>query len=169
MIRIILIAISLFFLLAPLSNAMMHEEKSMKEMMEELQGEKSSSDDMMAPGYGGHMMDSGSGGHMMAPGYGGHMGGKMGHDCGMDSGSGGHMMGSGGHMGGMMGPGMMFDTEEEYLKHLDDTADLRRAMHNKQFDVSEALRDPKTDKNTLIRLKKEMLELKVKMLDRMLK
>ncbi len=159
MIRIFLIAVSLVFIMAPLSGAMMHEEKTMNEMMNELKDGDAPEGHMAAPGYGGHMMNQGQGGHM---GSGGHMGGMSGYDCGMGYG-GGHMM------GGMMGQGMMFDSEEEYMKHLDDTADLRRQMHNKQFDLTEALRDPKTDKDTILKIKKEMMELKVKMLDTMIK
>jgi hypothetical protein len=106
------------------------------------------------PGYG--MMGQTPGSGMM--GYGGHMMGDM--------------MGSGGHMGcgkHMMGGILGYSTEEEQRKFLDDTLDLRRQMHNKRFEFSEALRKPDTDRKTLIRLKKEMLQIKLKMYDRVLK
>jgi hypothetical protein len=107
----------------------------------------------VAPGYG--MM--GYGGHMMGQGYGGHMLGGM--------------MGPGGHMmKGMMGLDMMgYGTEEEYRKHLDETVDLRRALHNKKFEISEALRNPETTRKTLLQLRKEMLEIKVKIYEKAIK
>jgi hypothetical protein len=107
----------------------------------------------VAPGYG--MM--GYGGHMMGQGYGGHMMGGM--------------MGPGGHMmEGMMGLDMMgYGTEEEYRKHLDETVDLRRALHNKKFEISEALRNPETTRKTLLQLRKEMLEIKVKIYEKAIK
>jgi hypothetical protein len=107
----------------------------------------------VAPGYG--MM--GYGGHMMGQGYGGHMMGGM--------------MGPGGHMmEGMMGLDMMgYGTEEEYRKHLDETVDLRRALHNKKFEISEALRNPETARKTLLQLRKEMLEIKVKIYEKAIK
>jgi hypothetical protein len=107
-----------------------------------------------APGYG--MM--GYGGHMMGQGYGGHMMGGM--------------MGPGGHMGcgeHMMGDMLGYGSEEEQQKFLDDTTDLRREMHNKKFDYSEALRNPDTKRTTLLKLRKEMLEIKVKMYERAIK
>lgn len=109
----------------------------------------------------------GPGGYgMMGQGHGGHMMGGM-------MGAGGHMAGAGceGHMmEGMMGPDMMgFGTEEEYRKHLDDTVDLRRAMHNKKFEMSEAMRNPETTHQTLLKLKKEMLEIKVKIYEKAIK
>jgi hypothetical protein len=114
---------------------------------------------MMGQGYGGHMMGGmmGPGGHMMGQGYGGHMMGGM--------------MGPGGHMmEGMMGLDMMgYGTEEEYRKHLDETVDLRRALHNKKFEISEALRNPETTRKTLLQLRKEMLEIKVKIYEKAIK
>jgi hypothetical protein len=167
MMRFILVVIVVFAFLVPMSHAQMRQgDETMHEMMEDLQEGETSEMPMMAPGYG--MMGKGYG-------YGGRMMGQgMMGDCGM-MGSG--MMGYGGHMGGMMGSGMMgrgmgmmqFETDEEYQKHLDDTADIRKEINNKQFDYREAMRDSEVSRDTLIRLKKEMLELKVKMYDRMLK
>jgi hypothetical protein len=118
---------------------------------------------------GGHMMGQGMMGetqqgqtqegdsHMMGPGM---------------MGQGGHMMGPGGHMGcgeHMMGGMFGYDTEEEQKKFLDDTTDLRREMHNKKFEYSEALRKPDTNRATLLKLQKEMLEIKVKMYEKAIK
>ena len=124
-----------------------------------------------APGYGGHMMGQG-----MGSGYGGHMGGgMMGLGYGrhmmdsrmMGSGYGGHKMGSCGHM---MGPDMMgYGTEEENRKFLDETVGLRREMHNKKFEISEALRNPDTSRKTLLKLKKEILEIQIKMYETAIK
>jgi hypothetical protein len=90
-------------------------------------------------GYGGHMgygyddhMGSGYGGHMMGPGYGDHMG------------YGGHIMGrTGGY-------------DQEFL---DETADVRKELHQKKFEYMEAVRDPKTDEKTVATLEKEITEL----------
>lgn len=133
--------------------AMMHEGGHMKG--ETQQGQAAS------PGYGmmgqgGHMQGYGSGGYgMMGQGYGGHM---MGGDM-MGSGCGGHMM------GGMLGYG----TAEEQQKFLNDTTELRREMHNKKFEYSEAMRNPDTKRATLFKLKKELLEIKVKMYEKAIK
>ena len=93
---------------------------------------------------GGHMMGESQLGQTASPGYGGHRG------CGE------HMM------GGMMGYG----SEEDQQKFLDDTTDLRREMHNKKFEYNEALRKPDTKPATLLKLQKEMLEIKVKMYEK---
>lgn len=109
-----------------------------------------------------HMM----GGGMMGQG---HMGGMMG----------GGMMGQG-HMGsGMMGEGMMGgygyrgnDPEaykkyqDEYNKYLDDTADLRRKLHNKRFEYSEAVRNPDTTRKSILKLEKEMIDLQWKIYEK---
>jgi hypothetical protein len=113
---------------------------------------------------GGHMMGQGTAGEIqqgqaVTPGY-----GMMGY--------GGHMMGPGGHMGcgeHMMGGKLGYGSEEEQQKFLDDTTDLRRAMHNKKFEYSEALRNPDTKRATLLKLKKEMLEIKIKMYEKAIK
>ncbi len=151
MMRSIFIMIVVLAFAVPMSHAQMKQgDKTMHEMMEDLQEGEASEMPMMAPGYGGGMM--GRGGQMMGQGM-------MG-DCGMIG------KGYGGHRKGME---MMFETDEEYQKHLNDTADIRKEINNKEFDYREALRDPNTSREALIRLKKEMLELKVKMYDRMLK
>lgn len=109
-------------------------------------------------------------GHMMGEGMMGNMGGY-----GMGPGMMGGMMGQG-HMGGygMMGPGMMggygygsmgYDPEaykkyqEEYQKYLDDTAGLRKKLHNKKFEYFEAMRNPETKRDDIIKLEKELRDL----------
>ena len=114
---------------------------------------------------GGHMMGESQLGQTASPGYGGHMMGGM-------MGQGGHMIDQGGHRGcgeHMMGGMMGYGSEEDQQKFLDDTTDLRREMHNKKFEISEALRSPDTDRAILLKLKKEMLEIKIKMYDRAIK
>ena len=128
---------------------------------------------------GGHMMGQGMMGETQKgqtqEGYPNMMG--MGCDEHM-MGSGRHMMGGmmgqrggpGGHMGcGMMGDMLGYGSEEEQQKFLDDTTDLRREMHNKKFEISEALRNPDTKRATLLKLQKEMLEIKVKMYEKAIK
>jgi hypothetical protein len=118
-------------------------------------------------GYGGHgMMGGGMMGYGMGPCMmgGGMMGqGMMGHHQMMHG-----TMGQG-MMGGMMGPGMMqgYDAEE-YQKYLDDTRELRRKMHGKKFEYSEALRNTETKPETMKRLQKEMWEIQKKIYDRAL-
>lgn len=87
-------------------------------------------------GWGsGHMTGSNNGGHMMDRGYGGHMDG----------------MGYGGHMEGQTGQGY-----EESQKFLDETVDVRKALHTKRFEYAEANRDPNTTMGTIRALEKEI-------------
>ena len=122
---------------------------------------------MMGPGMMGY-----GGCGMMGPGMMGHMGGIMGrsHIGGMMGHGGCGMMGPGmrGHMGGMMGPGMMgyggygsqdYDPEA-FQKYLDDTADLRKKLHNKKFEYFETVRKPDANRETVMKLEKEILDLK---------
>jgi hypothetical protein len=85
-----------------------------------------------ASGYGGHMMGQGYGGHMMDPGYGGHM---------MDR----------------KGPG--YGADKEFL---DETADLRKELHEKKFEYFEANRNPETAPDKLTKLEKELHEIQSK-------
>jgi hypothetical protein len=103
----------------------------------------------------------------------GHMGGygmmRQGH-------MGGYGMMGQGHMGGMMGSGGYgmrgYDAEdykkyqenynknqEEYQKFLDATSSLRKKLHNKKFDYSEAIRNPDTKRGTMLKIEKEILDL----------
>ena len=95
----------------------------------------------MVGGYGGHMMEQGYGGHMMGPGYGGHMMGQ----------------GYGRHMMDRKGPGHGADKE-----FLDETADLRKELHEKKFEYFEASRNPETDPAVLTKLDKELYEIQSK-------
>ncbi len=89
------------------------------------------------------------GGHMMGPGY-----------------SGGHMMGPGyrGHMGGWSCLG--YGTGQTDQKFLDETADLRRELHNKKFEYAEAVRNPNTKPSTIRKLEKEIYELEDKIYEK---
>ena len=87
----------------------------------------------MGQGYGGHMMGQGYGGHMMGPGYGGRMMGKGGPD-GYEAGK----------------------------KFLDETADMRRELHDKKFEYFEATRDPETSHEKITKLEKEIYEIQSK-------
>jgi hypothetical protein len=87
---------------------------------------------MMGPGYGGYMMGAGYGGHMMGPGY-------------------------GGAMMGWRGPGYGTDT-----KFMDETAGLRKELHDKKFEYFEASRNPETDPGRLTKLENELAELQTK-------
>ena len=85
---------------------------------------------------------------------------------GMGKGMGQGMMGCGmmgpgmgqGMMGGMMGN---LDPAEQQ-KHLDATKELRKKLHDKQFDYGEAARNPKTSKADLLKKKKELWDLQHK-------
>jgi hypothetical protein len=85
---------------------------------------------------------------------------------------GGGMMG-GGQGGYGMGPGMMggyggygtgpgYGQGEECQKFLDETAGLRKELYNKNFEYSEALRNPKTTTETTAKLDKEIRDLQEK-------
>jgi hypothetical protein len=83
-------------------------------------------------------MGAWGGGHMMGPGYGGHM---------MGPGYGGGMM-----RGGTQGYG--YDQ-----KFFDETADLRKELHEKKFEYFETLRDPETTSKQIAKLEKEIYTL----------
>jgi len=94
--------------------------------------------------------------NMMGPGM---MGGMMGQMGDYD------MMGPGmmGRMGGMMGSGgygMKGIDPEVYQKYLNNTSELRRKLHNKKFEYFELMRDPDIKRDTVMKLEKEILDLK---------
>jgi mono/diheme cytochrome c family protein len=103
---------------------------------------------MRGYGVGAGMM----GGYGMGPGM---MGGY-----GMGPG----MMGGYGMGGYGMGPGMMGYSRQspECQKFYDDTAQLRKELHDKRFEYFETLRNPKTTMGTVSNLQKEMWELQEK-------
>ena len=132
---------------------------------------------MMGPGmmgYGGYgMMGQGHmGGYgMMGPGQ---MRGMMGPGM---MGYGGYGMMGQGHMGGMMGYGkgygkQGYDAEsykkyqEDYQRFMEETADLRKQMHNKKFEYSEAIRNPDTKRETVMNLEKEIRDLQWKIYEK---
>lgn len=102
---------------------------------------------------------------LMAPGMiGGTMGQGMMH---------GKMGGQGGMMGnkgmcGMMGSGMMAPvgmgslSPEAQQKFLDATKELRKKLHDKQFEYGEAARNAKADKKDLLKKRKDIWELQQK-------
>jgi hypothetical protein len=90
----------------------------------------------MMGGYGGHMMGQGYGGHMTGQGYGGHMTGQMGWG------------------------GQGYGTDQKFL---DETADLRKELHEKRFEYMEASRDPKIKYETWAELEKEIYGIQSKL------
>jgi hypothetical protein len=88
---------------------------------------------------------------MMGGGY--DMGPGMMGDYGMGPG----MMG--GYGPGMMGPGY-YNRSEECQKFLDESAGLRKEIHDKRFEYMEAVRNPKTTSETDAKLRKEIDELR---------
>jgi len=109
--------------------------------------------------YCGQYLGPGMGGYGMGPGMMGIMGrGMMGGGYGMGPG----MMGGYGMGPGMMGPGMMgpgYGQSEACQKFFDETAGLRKDLHNKRYDYFEAIRNPKTTPETVAKLEKEIQEL----------
>ncbi|MDH3393230.1 MAG: hypothetical protein OEL66_04435 [Desulfobulbaceae bacterium] len=119
-------------------------------------------------GMGGEMM----GGYGMGPG----MMGGYGMGPGM---MGGYGMGPGMMRGYGMGPGMMRGhgmgygrgygrmygldsgiSPEAYKKFMDETVSLRKEIHDKMFTFFEAERNPKTSRNNLFKMEKELYELR---------
>ena len=116
----------------------------------------------MYPGMTGYGYGMGPG--MMGHGYGGYgMGPGMMGGYGMGPG----MMGYGYGMGRGMYPGRMgYGSQEEYKKYqenqvkfLDETKELRRKLHSMKFDFSEEARDPEANREKLQEMEKEMYEL----------
>ena len=70
----------------------------------------------------------------------------------------------------MMGRGMMhgYNQSEECQKFLDETAGLRKEFHDKRFEYSEAYRNPKTTPETIVKLEREILDLRRKSLRKLL-
>lgn len=91
-----------------------------------------------------------------------------GRGCGNMGGNGG--MGYGMMSGGMMGGGQFncpynqegWDSKTQQ-KFLNDTVELRRVMHQKQFEYMEAQRSPNTTGEQLAELEKQMTELRLKL------
>ena len=64
---------------------------------------------------------------------------------------------------GMMGPGwgarQGYGLSEECQKYFDESAGMRKELHVKQFEYSEALRNPKTKPEHVTKLEKEIWDL----------
>jgi hypothetical protein len=77
---------------------------------------------------------------------------------------GGYGMGPG-MMGGYgMGPGMMgyYSQSQECQKFYDDTAKLRKELHDKRFEYFEVMRNPKATGAAAMKLEREIRELQEK-------
>jgi len=112
------------------------------------------------PGYGmGYGMMGGYG-----PGYG--MGPGMMGGYGMGYGMGPGMMGGYGPGYGMV-PGGANVYGPQMKKFLDETRDLRKEINTKQFEYTEALRDPKTTPESIWLLEKELRDLNGKLTEKM--
>lgn len=107
----------------------------------------------------GYMM----GGAMMGPGmmYGGMMGRGM---MGGQGGQGTWGMGCNGMMGGMMMNQMSLGQQQDFMNQ---TTELRKQMMEKRFAYMEAMRNSDTTPQDLAKIEKEMLDLRSKMMDKM--
>ncbi len=150
---------------------------------------------MGSPGFGENKDSRSSQYPMMGQGGQGMMGSRMmGYgqgfgECGMrgQSHMGGYGMTGGGHMGSMMGgyghmrgghmgyggndaaepsPEAYEKYQKEYQKYMDDTAGLRKKIHNKKFDYYEAARNPDTTRKTLLKIEKEIRDLQWEMYEK---
>ena len=90
--------------------------------------------------------------------------GMMGNGMTGNGMTGNGMMGNGMMGNGMMGNGMMggYNQSEECQKFLDEAAGLRKELHNKRFEYSEAYRNPKTTPETIVKLEREIFDLQKK-------
>lgn len=112
---------------------------------------------MMGYGMGPGMMGYGRYG-MMGPGMMGYGGYGMGPGM-MGYGMGQGMMGQ--------GKGMMWGySAAGYQKFMNETADLRKKLHNKKFEYFELMRNPKTKPEAVTNFQKEMKELQGKIYEK---
>ncbi len=81
-------------------------------------------------------------------------------------GDGYHMMGPRGYGGHGYGGQMMGWRGGYDQKFLDETADLRKELNSKRFEYFEAVRNPKTDPETVTKLEKEIGELQGKLYEK---
>lgn len=147
--RIILITILIVGLTAVFSFAQMHEGMMGSQSRQQTGGTTYNSGNypckqMMGPG----MMGYGEYG-MMRP------------EMRMGSG----MMGQG-MMGHGMGSGMREHNSEAYQKFLNETADLRKELHNRKFEYFEALRNPDTKREAILKIEKGIWDLKWKIYEK---
>ena len=103
-------------------------------------------------------------GQMMGPGM---MNGQMMGPGMMVKHHGGGIMGMG--CNGMMGGGMMMQkmSPEQRQEFMNQTTELRRQMMEKRFSYMEAMRNPATTPQDLAKIEKEMLQLRIQMMDKM--
>ncbi len=114
------------------------------------------------PGWFGGWGNRGMGPGMMGSG----MMGGYGMGPGM---MGPGMMGGYGMGPGMMGPGGYGYDRNGYgydNKYLDETADLRKELNEKRFEYFEAVRNPKTDPETVQKLEKEIAGIQQKLYEK---
>ncbi len=109
----------------------------------------------VAYAQGPGMMYGGQGGWNYCPNCGQYIGPRGGYGMGPG------MMGGYGMGHGMMGPGY-YSQSPECQKFFDETATLRKELHNKRFEYMEAFRNPKTTPETTAKLEKEVRELQEK-------
>ena len=97
----------------------------------------------------------GPGGYGMGPGMmGGYGPGGYGMGPGMMGGYGGYRRG--------YAPGPGYGQSAECQKFLDDTVKLRKELHNKGFEYSEAVRNPETSPQAVAKIEKEIRQLQEK-------
>jgi mono/diheme cytochrome c family protein len=88
--------------------------------------------------------------------------GRGGNGMGRGGMMGGYGMGRGAMMGGYgMGPGY-YTYSPECQKFYDDTASMRKELHDKRFEYFEAIRNPKTTGEAAEKMEKEIRELQEK-------
>ncbi len=93
--------------------------------------------------------------------WGGQQGWRYCPYCGQPLGQGGYGMGPG-MMGGYgMGHGY-YQQNEACRKFMDESTGLRKDLHIKRFEYFEAIRNPKTDPETVAKLEKEIRDLQEK-------
>jgi hypothetical protein len=99
--------------------------------------------------------------YAQGPGWGG---GGYGPGYGMGPGM---MYGWGGYGPGYgRGPGYGYNQNEECQKFFDNTAKLRKELHNKRFEYFEAYRNPDTKPDTLAKLDREIRSLQEKIYEK---
>ena len=104
---------------------------------------------------GGNMMGGGMQGGMMGMRGQGMMGGNQGNWGGMGC-------------NGMMGGAMMNQmTPGQQQAFMNQTTELRQEMMELRFAYGEAMRNPATNPKDLAKIEKKMLELRIKMMDKM--
>ena len=76
------------------------------------------------------------------------------------------MMGRHGMMGYGKGHGKSGYNAEAYQKFLNETADLRKELHNKKFEYFEALRNPDAKREAILKIEKGIWDLQWKIYEK---